>query len=69
MHFEVYRDAANEWRWTLYASNGRKVADSGEGYHNRADCLRGIEIVQSSGAAQIRERGAATLGDLLTRKP
>lgn len=67
MHFEIYRDKAGEWRWTLYASNGRKVADGGEGYHNKADCLHGIQLVQSSGTAQVRERGA-TFGDLLGRK-
>lgn len=68
MHFEVYRDARNEWRWTLYASNGRKIADSGEGYHNKADCLHGITLVQQSGLAQVRD-GATTLGEILYRKP
>ena len=32
----VYRDEAGEYRWTAKAANGRKVADSGEGYVNRA---------------------------------
>lgn len=35
MRFEVYRDRAGEFRWRLVASNGRKVADSGEGYKRR----------------------------------
>ncbi|HEU5085713.1 MAG TPA: DUF1508 domain-containing protein [Acidimicrobiales bacterium] len=35
----VYRDAAGEWRWALQAANGRKVADSGEGYQRRARCV------------------------------
>lgn len=34
----VYRDAAGEWRWTRTAENGETVADSAEGYANRADC-------------------------------
>ena len=36
MHFTIYRDAANAWRWTLYADNNRKIADSGEGYVEKA---------------------------------
>lgn len=35
----VYRDVAGEWRWTASAANGRKVANSGEGYQHRADCV------------------------------
>ena len=27
MYFEKYQDSKGEWRWTLYASNGKKVAD------------------------------------------
>lgn len=36
IHF--YQDKAGEHRWSVYAPNGRIVADSGEGYHNYADC-------------------------------
>ncbi len=55
MHFEVYKDKSDEWRWTLYAVNGRKIADSGEGYNNKTDCLHGIDLVRTSGGAAIRE--------------
>ena len=33
---EIYRDGRGEWRWRLLASNGRILADSGEGYRRRA---------------------------------
>jgi uncharacterized protein len=56
MHFEIYSDHAGEWRWTLYASNGRKIADSGEGYHNKADCEHGIALVKQAGNVEVRER-------------
>jgi uncharacterized protein YegP (UPF0339 family) len=36
---ELYKDAAGEWRWRVVAGNGEIVADSSEGYHNRADAL------------------------------
>jgi uncharacterized protein YegP (UPF0339 family) len=50
MYFRLYKDAAGYWRWTLYASNGRKIADSGEGYVNKSDCQAGIDLVKSTSA-------------------
>lgn len=38
MKFEMYKDAAGEWRWRLIADNGKTIASSGEGYKNRGDC-------------------------------
>lgn len=40
MKVTIYKDRRGEWRWTLYARNGRKVACSGEGYTKRATCAR-----------------------------
>ena len=48
MYFSLYRDHANQWRWTLFASNNRKIADSGESYWNRADAEHGINLVKST---------------------
>ncbi|MGH7575887.1 MAG: YegP family protein [Longimicrobiales bacterium] len=45
--FEIYQDASDEYRWRFRANNGEIVADSAEGYANRRDCERGIEIVKS----------------------
>jgi len=45
--FEVYKDKAEEWRWRFKASNSKIIADSGEGYHNKADCLHGIELIKT----------------------
>jgi uncharacterized protein len=58
--YEVYRDKRNErneWRWRLKAENGNTIADSGEGYINKSDCLRGIELVKSSATAPIKYLG------------
>lgn len=44
--FEVYEDKAEEWRWRFRASNGKIIADSGEGYKNKQDCLHGIDLVK-----------------------
>ncbi|MBD3768780.1 MAG: DUF1508 domain-containing protein [Rhodobacterales bacterium] len=48
MYYYVYKDAANQWRWTLYAANGLKVANSGEGYFNKNDCLHGLDLTANS---------------------
>lgn len=48
MYFALYKDAASQWRWTLFASNNRKIADSGEGYLNKADAQHGIDLVKST---------------------
>ena len=34
---EFYKDGAGEWRWRYVRSNGKTIADSGEGYHNLGD--------------------------------
>lgn len=55
MAYHVYKDAQNKWRWRLKAANGNILADSGEGYTNKSDCLAGIASVKASGAAPIEE--------------
>lgn len=49
-HFELYKDRANEYRWRMVASNGRIVADSGEGYSSKSGARKAIENVQSDAA-------------------
>ena len=44
---EIYRDGRREWRWRLRASNGRIVADSGEGYCRRMSVRKAVERVRS----------------------
>ena len=45
-HFEVYQDRAEEWRWRMVASNGRIVADSGEGYSSKSGARRALAGVE-----------------------
>ena len=45
MRYEVYKSGA-QYRWRLWSANNRIVADSGESYVNKADCLNGITIVK-----------------------
>lgn len=46
--FLIYKDARGEYRWRYQASNTKTVADSGEGYKNKADCEHGINLVKAS---------------------
>lgn len=55
MTFYIYRDRRLEWRWYLEASNGRTIADSGEGYKTKRACLNGIRLVKSSLSAEVYE--------------
>jgi uncharacterized protein YegP (UPF0339 family) len=55
MTYYYYKDAKGEWRWRLKASNGRVLADSGEGYKNEQDCLEGIKLVKDSANAPVVE--------------
>ena len=54
MHYYVYRDVQGQWRWTLYAENNRKIANSGEGYFNKDDCVHGVNLTASSNGVPIK---------------
>lgn len=57
MRFEYYQDSKGEWRWTLFASNGRIVADSAEGYTRKEGVQDAISRVQlESASAYVKER-------------
>lgn len=56
MYYVLYRDTGGYWRWTLYAANHRKIADSGEGYFNETDCRSGIDLNKSSYSAPVVKR-------------
>jgi uncharacterized protein YegP (UPF0339 family) len=50
MYFQLYQAGllGGMWRWRLRASNHLIIADSAEGYHNREDCLHGIQLVMGT---------------------
>lgn len=43
MIFDIYLDAAGEWRWRAVARNGRVVADSAEGYTQKGSAKRAAQ--------------------------
>ncbi|MBB6647966.1 HVO_2922 family protein [Halobellus ruber] len=46
--FEVYEDAAGQWRWRLEHRNGNIIADSSEGYASKQKAKQGLESVRSN---------------------
>ena len=46
--YKIYQDSQGEWRWTYYGANGEEIAVSSEGYKDRADCRRSVEIMKGS---------------------
>lgn len=58
-HFEVFEDAAGEYRWRLVASNGRIIADSGEGYGSKGAARDAAETVQT----RVSDAGTEELED------
>lgn len=55
MKYYIYKDTRSQWRWRLNADNGRVIADSGESYYNRQDCLNAITLVKSSTSSPVYE--------------
>ena len=52
--FEIYADAAGKYRWRLKASNGEKIASSGESFDSKSNAKRAAETVKATaGSATI----------------
>jgi uncharacterized protein YegP (UPF0339 family) len=59
--FKIYKDTKGEYRWRFRADNNKIVADSAEGYNNKADCEHGIDLVKKQApTATVTDETAAT---------
>src|SRR5262245_24837891 len=47
LKFEVYTDAAGEFRWRLRAANGSILATSGAGYKSKSDCREAVDRIKA----------------------
>ena len=55
--FEIYRDAADEYRWRLVDDNAVVIADCAEGFYRKDSVERAIPNVQDAAArATINDR-------------
>lgn len=66
---EVYMDAAGEYRWRYRATNGQIMADGGEGYVERRNCVNGALKVLGLQIAEYRRRQGGANGPLGPRTP
>jgi len=48
VRFRVYKDEVDEWRWQLKARNGRIIGDSGEGYKNKKDMVKSMDLIRKA---------------------
>lgn len=62
--YEIFIDAAGEFRFNLSASNGEIIAAS-EGYETKQGCMKGIEAVMNSCNADIED---LTTGQIMEQK-
>ena len=62
--FQVYRDAAEQWRWRLVHDNGNVIADGGQGYTTKRRAVDGIESVKANAPdATVEEHSVTEIGD------
>ena len=62
--FQVYRDAAEKWRWRLVHDNGNVIAEGGQGYTTKRRAVDGIESVKENAPdASVEEHRVEEIGD------
>ena len=55
MRFVIWKDTSRQWRWTLWAKNGRKVAACGEGYTRRAHAIAMCKRINPEFVVTVKE--------------
>lgn len=45
-NFEIYQDEQGDFRWRFQANNGKTLAVSEEGFHNRLNCEHSIILLK-----------------------
>ena len=69
MQFHIFQDAKLEWRWQLSGDDGKKVADSGDGYRDKDACLDSISAVKASDEAIVLENVTSLMDTELLSMP
>lgn len=54
MEYQIY-ESGGQYRWRLLANNNRNIANSGESYYNKADCISAINLVKGSANAPVKD--------------
>lgn len=53
MRVVIYKDKAHEWRWHIFANNGRMIANAGEGYKGKAGAIKGLRALANITTAHV----------------
>lgn len=52
MKFQIYKNIKEGlWFWRLRVTNGKIIADSGEGYKNKDHCIKMVEKIQKKASS------------------
>lgn len=51
MQYQLFKGNDGDW-WWRFVANGRVIFKSSEGYENKADAVRGIDIARGSATAE-----------------
>jgi uncharacterized protein YegP (UPF0339 family) len=55
MKIHIYKDSKSESPWRLIATNGKTIADCGEGYSSKSACKDGIARLKGAAIAPVIE--------------
>lgn len=53
--YEFYRDTDGLYRWRLRSCNGKIISVSSEGYSDKRNALRGLEVCREESRAEVRD--------------
>jgi len=54
LKFEIYEDAAKEFRWRLLGSDGKVLATAGQGYAAKAGAVNGVKLIQAEADGKLK---------------
>jgi uncharacterized protein YegP (UPF0339 family) len=59
MHFEIYFDLFQQYRWRMLDEGGAEIAVSPQGYYNKLACERYVDLMRAhAAAADVQDRTA-----------
>jgi len=47
LKYEVYQDAKKDFRWRLKSANGNVIANGGQGFATKDNCVGSIKLIQA----------------------
>ena len=54
LKFEIYQDAAKEFRWRLKDGDGKVLAKAGQGYTAKETAQKGVKLIQAEADGKLK---------------